>query len=112
MTYQFGKTVTYIDRTVTGTNSDGNDTFTDVPGVDTTAVFAPGGSAEITTGGDQVTTQPTLYGVDPSLGVKALDRFIIDGDPYEVDGDPQTGWQSPFTGWAPGTVVALRRVKG
>jgi hypothetical protein len=110
VTYPFAKAVTYVDRSVTGQDSDGNDTYTETQTA-TTAVFAPGGSAELTSGGDTVTTQPTLYGVDTALPVKATDRFIIDGLSFEVDGDPQK-YDDPFTGWQPGLVVPLRRVTG
>lgn len=110
MDFPYAKKVTYVDRSPSGQDLDGNDAWTETQ-TTTAAVFAPGGSAEITTGGDMVNTQPTLYGVDQALPVKSTDRFIVDGISFEVDGDPQA-YLNPFTGWAPGLVVPLRRVTG
>lgn len=80
--------------------------------VDTTVIFAPGGSVENTQSGDTVTTQPNLYDVDPSLPVAALDVFVVANRRYEVDGEPQRYQQDPFTGNQVGLVVALRKVTG
>lgn len=111
MTYPFAQTVTWVSRAVSGVDGYGNDTYTATQTV-TAGVFAPAGSAEITTGRDTVTTQPTLYGIDPTLPVKATDQFIIGGVSFEVDGDPQVYPPNPFTGWQVGQVVTLRRVTG
>lgn len=112
MTYPFATPVQYVKRSKTpgGSTYSGNE-WTDAAAVATAAVFAPGGSAELTQGGDVITTQPTLYGVDPTLGVSAFDAFIVNGDRYEVDGDPEV-YVNPFTGTAPGPVVRLRKVTG
>jgi hypothetical protein len=113
VSYPFAVSVQWIHRTINaGGSAYSGSKLTEAAPVATTGVFAPGGSAEITLGGDVVTTQPTLYGIDPSLGVAAVDVFVIGGVRYEVDGDPQSGWQSPFTGWSPGQVVHLRKVTG
>lgn len=109
--YPFAQQVTWVSRTVSGQDAYGNDTFNEVLTV-TSAVFAPGGSTELTAGRDTVTTQPTLYGVDTSLPVKATDVFLIGGQPFEVDGDPQVYQPNPFTGSQFGAVVKLRKVTG
>jgi len=113
VTYPFATPVQWIRRTKNsgGTAYAGTE-WTEAAAVATAAVFAPGGSTELTQGGDTVTTQPTLYGLDATLGVSAFDKFIVNGQPYEGDGDPQDGYQSPFTGWAPGVVVKLKKVTG
>jgi len=110
MTYPFAQPVTWVSRAVSGQDAYGNDTRAPTL-VQTSAVFAPGGSVELTAAANQVTTQPTLYGVDVDLPVKATDQFIVGAITFEVDGDPQL-LASPFTGWQPGQVVALREVTG
>jgi hypothetical protein len=112
MTYPFTTTVQYVKRTRNGSGSAYSGTeWTDAAAVATEAVWAPGGSAEVVQGGDVVTTQPTLYAVDRSLGVSATDKFIVNGTPFEVDGDPQD-FLNPYTGDQPGLVVRLRKVTG
>lgn len=46
----------------------------------------------------------------PTVGVKLLDRFTVNGDEFEVVGvrDNNGG----FHGWMPGIVVELKRVTG
>lgn len=113
MTYPAAVPVQHIARTIAPAGSSYTGTkYVEAAPVATTAVFAPGGSTETVQGGDTVITQPTLYGVDETLAVTALDVFVIGGDRYEVDGDPQAGFQSPFSGWRPGVVVQLRKVSG
>lgn len=108
--YPYAQSVTWISRTPSGVDDYGNDTYTETETA-TTAVFAPGSSTELTDGRDTVIQQPSLYGVDVDLPVKATDAFLIDADRFQVDGDPQK-YRSPFTGWAPGQVIPLRRVVG
>lgn len=113
MTYPFASTVQYVKRTRNGSGSAySGSQWTEAAPVNTTAVFAPGGSAELVAGGDTVTTQPALYGVDTNLGVTATDKFIIGGVPYEVDGDPADYPPHAVTDWQVGVVVNLRRVTG
>lgn len=113
MTEPFTVPVQFIRRTkdTSGSAYTGTE-WTEAAPVPTVAVFAPGGSTEVTQGGDAVTTQPTLYGVDEGLAPTAFDVFVAGGLRYEVDGDPQGGFQSPFTGWRPGVVVKLRKATG
>lgn len=105
-------TVQWIARTrQQGSLREGTTLVESAP-VATEAVFAPGGSAELTSGGDTVTTQPALSDVDPTLPVKATDLFVVDGDRYEVDGKPKKYPPNPFTGTQKGQVVQLREVTG
>lgn len=112
MTVPFTQTLTLRTRTVTGTDSDGNDVYgssdTSVKGV-----IGPGPSSELTSGQDMVTTQPTAYlpaTVDPTAVDAILDGTVV----YEVDGEPQIWPANPFGGWRPPlpVVVPLRRVTG
>jgi hypothetical protein len=111
VTAPFAQTVTWVSRVKSGVDDYGNDTFTPTS-TTITAIFAPGGSAELTQGGDTVTDKPMLYDVDPSLPVGSNDAFVVDGASYEVDGDPAKYPPNPFDGWQVGQVVPLRRVTG
>lgn len=108
----------------------GSDVYTESVTM-TAGVFTPGSSAEIVSGGDRVTTQPTEY-LPADVKVSATDVLVPDvvvdsaGNPvldgngkvqgtrYEVDGDPRPYPVSPWTGWRPAlpVVVALRKVSG
>lgn len=110
MNAPFGPTVTLVSRTVTGVDTDGNDTYTTVETPVQAQAFDPGGSIEVLGDQDTVTTTPTLY-LPPSVAVGSVDAVIVNGVTYEVDGSPST-YTNPFTGWTPGTVVKLRAVVG
>lgn len=105
-------TVQWIARTRQQGSLREGTTLVEAAPVPTEAVFAPGGSAELTSGGDTVTTQPTLYDVDRDLAVTAIDVFVVDGTRYEVDGQPQKYPANPFDGAMHGQVVQLRQVTG
>lgn len=109
--FGFGETATFVTRTATSRDADGNDVYTDVPVDITGCGFDPGGSFETLQSGDQVTTTPTLYAPQGALVPAAVDRVIIRGETYEVDGTPRD-YRNPFTGWHPGPVVQLKRVEG
>jgi hypothetical protein len=113
----FAQEVAWIKRTkLPGGKANDGEQWDEASAVPTAAAFAPGGSGEVQNGGDTVTTQPTLYGVDPGLGVTAYDAFIVNDLRYEVDGDPQVWPANPFSGWVPNdgatVVVALKKVTG
>lgn len=104
-------TASWVQRTVTGQDAYGDDTFAEVT-VAVAGIFAPGGSTETTASGDQVTTQPTLY--LPAPAPSAVDTFTINGAPFQVDGAPEPWPANPFTGRTPAfpVVVKLRRTTG
>lgn len=109
----YAQTVQWIHRTkhVGGSSYSGNQWDESAP-VDTPGVFAPSGSTELTGGRDTVISQPTLYGVDPTLAITAFDVMVVGGTRFEVDGDPAEYQPSPFTGTQVGQVVRLRKVTG
>lgn len=104
-------TASWVQRTVTGLDDDGNDVYTDTV-VSRDAVFAPGGSSEQVQGGDLVTTVPTVYLPLPAPAV--VDRMTVNGVTYDVDGVPQVWGPSPFSTWQPDypVVVRLKGVTG
>lgn len=111
MNFPGGSTVVLLKRQKTGTDGYGNDVYETVPvGEPLKGAFAPGGSAEYTSGMAQVVTQPTLY-LAEVLDVTAIDALSIDGVVFEADGDPLV-WRNPFTGWTGGTQIPLRKVTG
>lgn len=102
-------TCTFVTRTVSGTDADGNDTYTavntSVPG----CLFAPGPSAEVLGDQDTVTDQPTLY-APAGTPVEPVDAVIVPGfGTYEVDGSPD-GWPTNPTGF--GVAIKLKQVTG
>lgn len=117
MTYPFGETVTHLDGTVVGLDSDNNDVYTfPVKAVYEGIAVAPQ-DGNGTSGNerlyqqDQVITGLALYGIPASATVAATDRFIVRGDTWEVSGAPQY-YLNPLTGWSPGYVVSLSKVTG
>lgn len=114
MTYPFGFTCTFITRTLTGQDADGNDVYTDVPVPVPGCVFAPGGSTETLGNQDTVTDQPTVY-APTGTAVDAVSAVTIPGfGTYEVDGSPNFWPANPMTGWQPpnSVVVKLKQVTG
>ena len=109
MIFSFGRSVSLVRRSKSGTDAYGNDVFATTSTV-VAGAFAPGGSTEQVQGQNVVITQPTLY-LPPGTDVSAVDAIDIDGDRFEVDGTP-TDWVNPFTGWNPGVEVRLKRVTG
>lgn len=109
MTFPFGRSVSLVRRSKSGTDAYGNDAFTTTSTV-VRGAFAPGGSTEQVQGQNVLITQPTLY-LPAGTDVSSVDAVDIDGDRFEVDGSPND-WTSPFTGWSPGVEVRLKRVTG
>lgn len=109
-----GETLTLIGRTLSVHRShDGNDVYVNAETRVDNCAFDPGGSQEITQGGDQVTTRP-LATLPPGAALPtAVDavRREATGDVYEVDGQPAT-YINPFDGWNPGVVLHLKEVIG
>lgn len=102
-------TCTFISRTISGQDADGNDEYTTVSTSVPGCLFAPGPSAETLGNQDTVTDQPTLY-APTGTAVNAIDAVIVPGfGMYEVDGSPNV-WPGNPTGF--GVVVKLRAVSG
>lgn len=110
MGFPFGQTVTLQQRTVTGVDADGNDTYTATSTDVTGCAFNPGPSIETVQGQDMIVDTPTLY-MPAGTVVSAYDRLVVAGVTYEVSGSPNF-WKSPFSGWDPGVVVSLKGVSG
>lgn len=104
-----GQVVTIVRRVKNGTDSFGNDAWTEVR-TDVLGLFNPGSSAEQVQGQDILTVQPSVY-LPAGTDVAYIDRVEYGGASYEVDGLP-TSWVSPFSSWQPGVEVKLRRVTG
>lgn len=105
----FPQDVTLITRTKSGTDTFGNDTYTETLSTIKGAV-APAVSTEVTAAGETVTTHPTLY-APPGTTITSIDAVQIDGLQYEVDGEPEV-WNSPMTGEQFGIAAHLQRVTG
>lgn len=112
MTYPFGPVVILILRGVaTGTDADGNDTFTPAAGVPIRAqYFRAGPGSEALGSQDTVTDQPEV-GFYPDTVLTAFDRVSVGGVLYDVDGSPNPT-VNPFTGTNFGLVVKLKMVTG
>lgn len=107
-------TCTFITRTVTSTDADGNDVHTDTPLAVPGCVFAPGGSTETLGNQDTVVEQPTVY-APTGTRVDSLSAVTVPGfGTFEVDGTPSAWPPHPFTGRQPANsvVVKLRAVTG
>lgn len=109
MTFPVGQVMTVVKRVKSGTDSLGNDTWTEVR-TDVRGVFNPGGSSESVQGQDILVVQPTVA-FPPGTDVDAIDAVEINGDRFEVDGSPNN-MVNVFTGWNPGIIVKLKRVAG
>lgn len=106
----YAETFAILTRTVTGTDSDGNDVYTDVE-TETRGAFAPAGSTELVQGQATVLTHDTLY-LDAGQPVPGPhDKVRARGVVRDVDGTPSV-YKSPFTGWSPGAAVRLLEVTG
>jgi hypothetical protein len=111
MTYPFGQTVTVLDGSVTGQDSDGNDVRTfPTKATYVNVVVAPAGTNELLNAQETVSWDLDLY-PPPGADIQPVDRVVVDSVTYEVFGRKQE-WQSPFSGWAPGGYVRLTEVTG
>lgn len=119
MPFPYGENITVITRSVSGTDPDGNDAFTD--GVRTVYVGAynPGGSGrrgsgtagtEYTIMRDTVLSQPTAY-LPAGTPITTIDNIEVRGRRFQVDGNP-ADWHNPFTGTNPGLEVRLKTGTG
>lgn len=110
MTYPFAMTCTFITRTVTGQDADGNDTYTDTPVSVPGCLFAPGASSETLGNQDTVVDQPSLYVPTGSPVPNVIDAVVVPGfGQFEVDGSPNQ-WPANPTGYS--IVLKLKQVTG
>jgi hypothetical protein len=109
VSFNLGQPMIVCTRTVTGTDSDGNDVYSEAQ-TTVSGAYAPGGSTELIQGRDTVTTQPIVY-LPAGTVVNPADNIIVAGVRYLVDGSPNN-WANPFTGWVPGVEVKLLVVTG
>jgi len=100
----FAQDVILHQRAVSGTDSYGDDTWTDTQ-TSVKGVFYSGQSAEAS---DQTVAQPVVYLLDPTVDVTWLDAIEVGGVTYEVDGSPDVWAPHPLTGWSAGIEVHLK----
>jgi hypothetical protein len=110
MTFAFPETMAIVTRTVTGTDSYGNDVYSPVESP-IYGAFAPQGSTELVQGRETVLTHDTVYLEVGTAVPKPTDQVRRAGVLYDIDGTPRT-YQNPFTGFVPGPVLSLLRVTG
>lgn len=107
----YGTTVTILDRTKTGKDSQGNATYTWAPTVDVPgSVVWPRTSSELVQGQDLVIIGLNVL-LPAGYSMTATQRARIDGVDYEVDGEPGI-FTNPIEGTRAGCQVALTRVEG
>lgn len=114
MTATFGFTCTFITRTITGTDADGNDVYGNTSVLVPGCMFAPGVTSEILGSQDTVIDQPTVY-APTGTPVNSLSAVTVPGyGTFEVDGSPDQWPPHPRTGWQPSNsvVVKLKAVTG
>jgi hypothetical protein len=92
-----GTTVTFVNSTVTGTDSYGNDVYSpnnvDVDGCAVNYV----GTTESWQGTEQIEADVTVYAPLGTTVDTPFDAMIINGLTYNVVGVPRS-WNSPFSG--------------
>jgi SPP1 family predicted phage head-tail adaptor len=94
--FQDGVTVTIVRRTVSGTDSFGNDTYTSVNEDVQYCSIQPAASRENLDFSDQLTSDVVVF-VPYGTDVEYIDAIIVDGVQYEVRAQPDV-WRSPFSG--------------
>lgn len=94
-----GVTVTFVNKTVSGVDAYGNDTFTSnnvqVPG----CAVNYGNTDEVWQGTVKITADVTVYAPLGTVVDVPWDEMIINGITYNVVGEPRN-WTSPFSGTA------------
>lgn len=110
MPFTYGPTVTLVQRTVSGKDEYGNDTYSEVQTDIPNCVFVPSSSTEIIQFTDQVATSVTVF-VPYGTDVDYLDAVIVGGIRYEVQGEPSV-WMSPFSGHTSPIQINANRVLG
>lgn len=98
----------------TGRDDRGNATFTPTTRQVWDCTFNPGSSAEVLNGGDQVTTQPTVF-APTGTSVAAVDQLDVPGiGVFDVDGTPEVWGPNPFSGRIArrSVVIKLKQVTG
>jgi hypothetical protein len=103
-------TITLLSRTRSGTDADGNDTYTTTETPLPGAFVYPRTSSELVQGQDTVIVGLTLS-APPGTVIHSTDRVRVGTDVYEIDG-AAADWTSPFTGWDAGVQAALTKVTG
>jgi hypothetical protein len=111
MLLQFGQQVTWMQRTIGGQNSHGENVYTTAIPVtlDNVPVW-PAGSTELVQGQD-VLTDLLVAVVPHGIAVSPTDQMIVFGRTYEVTGSP-FDWVSPLTGTRVGVQINLKVVTG
>lgn len=107
----YGSTLTILNRTKTGKDTQGNATYSwaaagDVP----SCVVWPRTSSEAVQGQDMVIIGLNVL-LPAGYSMTATQRARLDGIDYEVDGEPGT-FTNPIDGTRAGCQVALTRVEG
>ena len=106
-----GQTVTFISRSVTGTDEYGNDVYGEVTHVVGGCGISPGNSSEDIQGTASVLSDVILH-APLSAQIGLFDAVILpDGRRYRLTGTPNT-WQSPFTGTKSFIEIPLQVVTG
>lgn len=110
MPFTYGQTVTVERRTVSGTDSYGNNVYSFVKEDVDLCVVQPSASSEQLQFADQLTTGITVF-FPPNTDLSYIDAIIVDGDVYEVQGTPNE-WVSPFSGHVGPVQVQATKVTG
>lgn len=113
MTFMLQATVTctFITRTKSGVDADGNDAYTSSSASVGGCLFAPGGSTETLGNQDTVVTQPSLYVPTGTVLPSPIDAVVVPvAGQFEVDGTPQSWPSDAGTGYS--IVIKLRQVTG
>lgn len=111
--FPYGDVITVVNRTASGVDAEGNDTYT-TTSTDYIGAFGPAIGFESTGLQDQVQTQPGVY--LPFVAVVSSGDAVIvqtgrNAGRYEVDGQP-AWWANPHSGDKPGCHVPLKKVTG
>jgi hypothetical protein len=104
VTFPFGRDVSLVRRSKSGTDAYGNDAFTTTSTV-VSWCLRPRRFHRADPGPERA-HHPADPVPAPGTDVSSVDAVDIDGDRFEVDGSPND-WVNPFTGWNPGVEVRL-----
>jgi hypothetical protein len=94
--FPHGVTVTFVTRTLSGTDDYGNDTYTSTQFDVSPCSVQPATTSENPIMTEELVDDITVY-APTGTPVDYLSAVIWNGNTYEVNGRPNT-WQSPFSG--------------